>query len=775
MIHRLLKFIFDHKYISLALAIVLCLAGIIGGPKLPIRLSLAELLPEDRTSVVQMRNVADHVGGVGFLVLLIGPTENPVQYLDQLAEKLPADSERIKYLFYEREEYSLKDKALYLLPKKDFRQLKKNIRILFNDGKNPLGLGLSDSETRKRRMQKAEDFFEELHKNTSSDQYYVSKDKRYAMLLMKPTFNSEDLKNSRRLINHTKHVADHILPKVVPYNLVGRFADKVRDTRQIQDDMAKTGVITAIALTIILIWGLGSFRAAYVTMGGVLLSMGWTIGLAKYAVGQINILTGFLLAILGGLGVEYGVHLIRRYEQERMRGASHEDALFFTHSQMGRTLFSAALTSSSAFFILAISDFRGFSELGIIAGFGILSIYFTYILTFPFFGRFLRKHARFARTRKVFGWYPITKKWALPLVLLTIVIVSGIRNTEFEYDFARMHRLSKKSTELNELSNELFEKSLTPAALLATSHEQAVEVRDWLNRPEHQRSIQHAVSIEDLVPTDMKSRHRQIRKLKKHINNVSKEEIEEKTGISFDQIKRWLDHPTYSEKDLPVQFQSTFGSDGRVVFAFPQESLNHADTLRRFTGILEEARLKFSGLQIGSDAMVFMEILDHIVKDGKIVLLLFLLGSFIVFWLDFRTIRGALILEGQLILGSILLLGLTGLIGERFSIINVAVIPAVLAAGVDMGVHVRHRQLEGFSALSSARFIAQAVQLSVITTMIGFAALFFAEAGILRGIAWVSILGQSAMYLVCMVLVPVFREYLRTKKRKRIKSKKLQA
>ena len=113
--------------------------------------------------------------------------------------------------------------------------------------------------------------------------------------------------------------------------------------------MAKTGAISFVALCLVLFWGLGSARGMLVAMGGVTVSMGWTIGLAKITVGQINILTGFLLAILGGLGVEYGVHLIRRYEQERRAGRNHEEALRFTHSHMGRTLFSAAITSSAAF------------------------------------------------------------------------------------------------------------------------------------------------------------------------------------------------------------------------------------------------------------------------------------------------------------------------------------------------------------------------------------------------------------------------------------------
>src|SRR5690606_13799885 len=117
-----------------------------------------------------------------------------------------------------------------------------------------------------------------------------------------------------------------------------------------------------------------------------------------------NILTAFLLAILGGMGVEYGVHYIRRYYQERAQGRGHDQALEHAYLAMARALGSAALTSSGAFLILFFSEFRGFSELGVIAGFGILSIYLVYLLTFPVLGAAVRRSPRFGLFRESFGW-----------------------------------------------------------------------------------------------------------------------------------------------------------------------------------------------------------------------------------------------------------------------------------------------------------------------------------------------------------------------------------
>jgi predicted RND superfamily exporter protein len=86
-------------------------------------------------------------------------------------------------------------------------------------------------------------------------------------------------------------------------------------------------------------------------------------------------------------------------------------------------------------------------------------------------------------------------------------------------------------------------------------------------------------------------------------------------------------------------------------------------------------------------------------------------------------------------------------------------IPEVLAAGIDMGVHLRHREKEGYSPFESARLISHAVQLGAFTSILGFGSLLFASSAMLQGIAWISILGQVSSYFVCMLAFPLCKEW----------------
>jgi len=772
-----------YRWPSLCVALVLCVAGARYGRDIPIRLSLQELLPANRESVLDFNAVSKEVGGVGYLGIILGPLdptaaaalETTLPKVAQALEKLPD----IRYAYFEREAFSLRKKALYTLDRADFDQLLINAEVLLKDGKEGgfLDLGLEDSSETDLKVEKARAYFDDVRArklngaramDARTQRFYLSPDGRHAVVWAKPAFDSEDLGRSRELVKSVRAAVTAALPSEVPFTLWGRAVNNMEDTAQIEGDIGLTSVISMIGIAVALIWGLGSARAAAITILCVTLSMGWTIGFAKLFVGQINIVTGFLLAILGGLGVEYGIHLIRRYYQERADGAAHPEAVELTFQQTGRALLSAALTSAGAFLILSFSDFRGFSELGKIAGFGVLSIYAVYMLCFPAIGAVLRDRPRFGKSLEIFGWYPFSLKWRWLVLPLVMAVGWGLGHAEFEYNFERMRQLSKRTIVLNQLVTEITGgRSTTPAALLANSSEQAGQVQGWLDENKEKTGTDQVLALPSLVPTDAAERDAKLAEFRTSIRRISDASLREKTGLDAALVRDWIAQRPYTRDDLPVQLRDAFGKSGNLVLVYTKLNLSHADGLREFSGLLKEAKTKFPGLKIGSDAGIFVEILDHIINDGRIVLLLFVIGSLAVLWGDFGSWREAVSLEMQLILGVALLVGFMGLFGVPFSILNVAMIPAVLAAGIDMGVHIRHRELEeSESPLRSARFVAQAVQLGVITTMIGFGSLFLAQAKMLKGIAWISVLGQVSMYLICMFLWPVAKEWLQSRRAK---------
>lgn len=770
----ILKWNLKNIYLLPAIALILSIWGGIQAPKLKVNMDLSGLLSDSNPAVMEMNHVSDIVGGGGYLIALIGPMSSPEKKLPLLSDSLKAIP-RIKYSYYERETYTLKDKALYLLSKRDFKKLNEHAATLFTDKKiDTTGLDLFDEGDNSDDIAEAKEFFSDLKKTVPQDHYFLSQDKMYAMLLIKPDFGSTDLEASSTLIKQVEEAFGKIKGSKIPFQLSGRYVEKIQDKEQFDRDIAKTSVISTVLLIIVLFLGLGSMRAGWFTLLGVFMAMGQTIGLAYLIVGRINILTGFLLAILSGLGSEYGIHFVRRYFKERQTGKSQEVAIEDTYLTMGRSLFSAAITSACAFFILSISDFKGFSELGIIAGLGVVCIYFTFICIFPLGARMLpnKKEGHIQeKFSRFFYAFPFKTKYIYWYALLIPLMGFGLYRAYFEFDFERLHNFSKKTQEINKLTDDLYGRAITPSAILTRDIEQVQELESWLNNDENEDVIEQVVSYNTLVPEDMQNRYRRIQKIQNKVNQLSPKELEEKTGLKYSQIQKWLVTTPYGAELIPQSLSENFGPDKNIILVFPKERQGTYENINRYANVLLKAKKLFPGMEVGSDTLVFSAILNHIIEDGKIVLVLFLIGAFFVFWPDFKSIRFALLLEGQLVVGCIFLVGLMGLFDEPFTILNVAIIPAVLAAGIDMGVHQMHDEIEyrgkplrwgkkRGEALSSAKRISGPIHLGMLTSICGFGALLFAEAKMLNGVGWISIMGQVAMYLVCMILFPTIKDYI---------------
>lgn len=98
----------------------------------------------------------------------------------------------------------------------------------------------------------------------------------------------------------------------------------------------------------------------------------WTLGFIALTVGSLNILSAMFVPILIGLGIDYNVHLLERFTEERAAGHDPGEALEITFRKAGVTTATGAMTTVVAFYSLLLTDFKGLVELGFVTGSGLL-------------------------------------------------------------------------------------------------------------------------------------------------------------------------------------------------------------------------------------------------------------------------------------------------------------------------------------------------------------------------------------------------------------------
>ncbi|MDA1013818.1 MAG: MMPL family transporter [Planctomycetota bacterium] len=144
------------------------------------------------------------------------------------------------------------------------------------------------------------------------------------------------------------------------------------EMRRSQDDMLLASLISFALVGMLLVIGFRGVRHPLLAMVMLAVGMAWTFGYTTAAVGHLNILSVSFAAILIGLGIDFAIHFLSRYLEQRHHGDDLIPALLNTSSSVGIGILTAGITTAFAFFCATMTQFLGIAELGIIAGGGIL-------------------------------------------------------------------------------------------------------------------------------------------------------------------------------------------------------------------------------------------------------------------------------------------------------------------------------------------------------------------------------------------------------------------
>ncbi|MEM9444476.1 MAG: MMPL family transporter [Verrucomicrobiota bacterium] len=98
----------------------------------------------------------------------------------------------------------------------------------------------------------------------------------------------------------------------------------------------------------------------------------WSLGFAVISVGHLNIISQAFILMLMGLGIDFGIQILGRYEEERLRGNIVTESVIAAIKCTGSAVLVGGLITTAAFLTMCFNEFKGLGELGVIAGVGIL-------------------------------------------------------------------------------------------------------------------------------------------------------------------------------------------------------------------------------------------------------------------------------------------------------------------------------------------------------------------------------------------------------------------
>jgi predicted RND superfamily exporter protein len=831
-----------HKQILL-LTVVLTITAIILTTRLTLDLNFFSLLPSDNNDVRTFFDITDQIGTQSLLIALaeIPPHYDRIAsdtFVDILAENFSQSpliidvdyrSERNDHsyifqivtkhfpLFLRAEE--LEQLALKLSDKEIDNQVIENKKLLmtpfgvaakeivYND---PLGL---------RKLLKTHVKFPTgNHLMKHRNGYYRTDDGKFYFLFIKPAKPPQDITFSKKLLAEAQRIERislartseqfNNLPGDITVSYTGGYPIAVHDEATTKKDI-KVTLFTSFMTVLLLFWL--SFRTMRVLVYvgiSLIISLLWTLGFASIVFHHLNILTCIFSCVLIGLGIDFAIHIVNRYFSDDKIDLTISNRLYHTFQEAGMGIIIGGITTAAAFYSIAVSDFRGFQELGIVTGTGILLCLVVMLFVLPCLLVYF-SHENGSKRKIIIRGFGV-QSWISPLLkypgtLLTIIILcvfaSAILGTRVRFDDNLRNFRPADSIPFN-LQNKVTQwlGGSTGEVFLVLRGKSEADVMETtssiysaLEELKESGMIAGIKSISQyFLPPSQQNENMEYIRSHPDIFNIQRIKNSFYTALAENGFKK-LDHydryfenlafvfspekillpSSLSRKNvdnlLKLMIIKKDESFNTITYIAPLKDLwSRADTTG-FKKIIAE-KLQDEGITddhyiITGPSLLTGELKKLIIQNLKTALWLACLSIAGILIIYYRNLKFLILSILPLMIGCSVLLGFMVIFRIDFNFFNIIVLPMIVGIGIDDGVHLTNtfRRAQHGDLVKGISKTGRAVVLTSLTTIAGFGSISLAHYPGLQSMGYVAIIGITACLIASVIALPVVFSLIESK------------
>jgi len=766
-------------------ALILSAASIYVAADLKFNPKMDNLLPQDLPLIQEFNEVVRKTGGSGPLVVVLenlDPIQAPdvIKKLAKIFEEIP----ETQFVDWQIPKRFLNYKQLLLIPKGDLLELEYLMEEAIDYARGEFG-GFFENEKpynpiKLRNLAKDYKIFEKInsfHKGGQKNNYYI-------FIKAKGTVTDTDF-TEKFVFAVQEAITKSGLEKKfseLEINLTGSMVVRLEENNFIKDDLKRAAVIaTVLAVSIILIYTRSWFSIPLIIFP-LLLSLTYTFALTRLIIGHLNIISGFLVAILLGLGIDYGIHLYIRFKQELLKKKPIVNAVEVVVTQVGRSGLIAMLTTMSVFSILSFSDFQGFSEFGKIATLGIACAFVTYYFIFPaqvlFYDKihWLRKPRPRLFTLNISNLYLATPLFLsgffVFILILSLLFLPGIK---FEYDFQKLRGESPASEYETETTSD-FGLAFSPTLILTPQKDNLFYIQQALEEIKKESGgktiigIQYSLNLFSLK--EYESKKEIIDRVRKNFSD-NRDIIHFSLGEKrFKNFELLLNVKPFDESQIPQALQKKLmaGKDYVLLLFSPADKnffrVENIYQLEREINELKR-RIKKKNIEAAvlNENLIAAKVLDWVKEKGPKAMIVAFGLVYLILYIDLKSIRLATITFLPLLTGLAVTGALMSIFNVRLNFINIVMLPSIIGIMIDHCIYLSHHILdysEG-AALKSLRETGSAIILSALTSLAGYTSLNIAHHAGINSIAAVVELGIITCTVCALFMLPALFEIRKSK------------
>jgi 1-acyl-sn-glycerol-3-phosphate acyltransferase len=688
------------------------------------------------------------------------------------------DEEQFVYLVQ-----ALQENLPFLLNEKDYtaidslitedglrNTLEQNYRTLATPGglalkqllaKDPIGLSWF-------AMKKLNDL--QLDENTTLyDGYIFSKDESHATFFIYTTYPSSDTKHNKPLLNllHGARVSveSHEEFKNVDCHYFGGQLVAAGNATQMQADTILTLSITIALLLLILILFFRNAFAPLQIMIPVLFGGLFSMAMLYLLRGKVSLMALGASSVILGIAINYSLHFLTHLR--------HSGSIKDTIRELTTPMTIGSFTTVFAFTSLLLVHTPVLQELGLFTAFNLIGSSLCTLIFLPHFVKTPAPHiAKTTWLDKLSMYHPNKNKWVvLGIVTLTLVLGFYSNDVRFNEDMMKMNFMTNELSTSQDIINQRNAESLNSVFLVAEGNsmedafrenEKALEQLDTLKS---KQLIRKYNSVSQFLLSSEKQQQK-IAQWNAFWTADKKQKLTEQmvrigtqigfNATAFEPVKTML-AKTYSKPDsLYTQVFTQLFKD------LVSEEKGRYKVLSLLKIKQENREKVYAAIQptdthyLTDRQLMTSHFVQFIKDDFYQILALTSLIVFLTILISYGRIEIALISFIPMVVTWICILGLMGLFGIEFNIINIIISTLIFGLGDDYSIFITDSLIEKYKyGKLKINSVKTSIYLSAITTMIGLGILVFAKHPALKSIALVSVIGIASILIVSQTLQPL--------------------
>lgn len=759
------NFIVRHRLLIFIIFVVLSvLLGYYGIANLAINSDLASLAPKGADFYAEQ---------IDFLVeKLSSNTLTIIAYTDGNVDKTKSALEKLKERF-ERTDYIVETMKLdnpEVFVKYGFLAIDSNSLKSVGNSLNFNTNNLLDfSEYRKfaQSFLTVEQLLEEYQKRRGIEQYtMVSPDQRVVIINFVLKDNIIDVNRISQAIMNLKKIAQQVTKETnVRFLFTGTAVGVFESNEQVRKDFLLTTAISFAGICFVIYLGYGSLSILGLLLVSMAIAMCMTLGITKFFLGEINIVTSFVNAMVLGLGIDYGIHMITKITSHAKEGKVESDSVVIAISEFVRPACAALLTTIGAFSSMFFGLSKPFVQMGLFAIIGVSIFFITMFLFLPSLLLIFKPKVKESQRKQDFSFFfrGKTRQFIrfIAIVIILVFVPLGIMNLK-NYWYTPSGLVSEKaesSIAFEEVKRSFQKVGFGEICVLADDLEDLKRIDSIIKNSGFLIAPLSVLNILEYASDDVvKTLPSMYSNLFEVVNNPVLIAVFKRVGM-YSQILEMLSMVRNSKnmqdildelkKDVPMLFYEKDGKTKFVLYTDTTQDLYKQNRIKEVYNFFQKNNVKSYG---------YPAILYNVMNDmrGTIYWLsLFVsLGVFVMLLVDTKSLKVSLLILASVMISIVIAFGIGSLMDVHTTFMTLLLIPILVGTGVDGLIHMYHasklRDANGFVRT------LKSVTYCTFTTVVAFGSFSLAEGKLLKEFGILMGIGLSTIWLITIFVSEYF-------------------